>query len=88
MRTNKEHILLEICFTAALIAIAGCRTCVDMTTQNISESNTNAEAKILRVLEDMSKDENWAMWNITPEEGRLLYILTATADAKHVVEIG
>ena len=36
----------------------------------------------------MSNDQNYAMWNITPEEGKLLYILTASSDAKNVVEIG
>jgi predicted O-methyltransferase YrrM len=36
----------------------------------------------------MSNDQNYAMWNITPDEGKLLRILTEAADAKHVVEIG
>jgi len=74
--------------TAALIAVAGCCAGVEKPVKNSSEFNTNAEAKILNVLEDMSNDKNYAMWNITPDEGKLLYILTATADAKHVVEIG
>jgi predicted O-methyltransferase YrrM len=36
----------------------------------------------------MSNDQNYAPWNITPDEGRLLRILTETAGAKNVVEIG
>ena len=88
MRTKKQRLLLITFSTTALIAIAGCKTGVDKSVNNRSESNINAEEKILKVLDDMSRDENWAMWNITPEEGRLLWILTATADAKHVVEIG
>jgi caffeoyl-CoA O-methyltransferase len=88
MRTNKQCLLLITCATAALIAIAGCCAGADKPVKNSSESNTNAEAKILSVLEDMSNDKNYAIWNITPDEGKLLYILTATADAKHVVEIG
>jgi len=87
MRTNTKHLSLAICAIATLtlaVSWAG----VNKPARNRSVSNIKAEEKVLRVLEDMSKDENWAMWNITPEEGRLLWILTATADAKHVVEIG
>ena len=88
MRTNKQCLLLITCTTAALIAVAGCWAGADKPVKNSLESNTNAEAKILSVLEGMSNDENYAMWNITPDEGRLLWILTASANAKHVVEIG
>ena len=88
MRTKKQRLLLITFSTTALIAIAECKTGVDKSVNNRSESKINAEEKILKVLDDMSRDENWAMWNIAPEEGRLLWILTATADAKHVVEIG
>ena len=87
MATNNKHLLVTIC-AAALIAIAmGCAGS-DKSIKNSSAANTNAEAKILSVLEDMSNDKNYAMWNITPEEGKLLRILTATAGAKNIVEIG
>jgi predicted O-methyltransferase YrrM len=88
MRTNKQCLLLITCVTGALIALPGCWAGAGKPVKTSLEFNTNAEAKILSVLEDMSNDENYKMWNITPEEGRLLYILTETADAKHVVEIG
>ena len=82
MGTYKKSLLFITCTTVALLVMAKNWAVADKTT------GKNSEAKILSFLEDMSNDENWAMWNITPEEGRLLYILTATADAKHVVEIG
>lgn len=88
MRTNKQCLLFTLCITAALIVVAGCWAGADKPTRNGSAINTTTEAKILNVLEDMSNDKNYALWNITPDEGKLLYILTATADAKHVVEIG
>ena len=87
MGTHKIHLLVTIC-AAALIAIAvGCAG-LDKPVKNSSASNINAEAKILSVLEDMFNDKNYAMWNITPEEGKLLRTLTSAAGAKNVVEIG
>jgi predicted O-methyltransferase YrrM len=47
-----------------------------------------AQAKIVSVLQEMSKSERSAMWNVTPEDGRLLRVLTEAAGAKNVVEIG
>jgi len=61
---------------------------LDKPNKNSSPASIYSEAKILSVLEDMSNDQNYAPWNITPEEGRLLRILTETAGAKNVVEIG
>ncbi|NQT01799.1 MAG: class I SAM-dependent methyltransferase [Planctomycetes bacterium] len=87
MTTNKRRLLVTIC-AASLIAIAvGC-TASDKSIKNSSAANINAEARILSVLEDMSRDRKYAMWNITQEEGSLLRILTAATGAKHVVEIG
>ena len=36
----------------------------------------------------MAESEGGGMRNVSPEDGRLLRLLTETADAKHVVEIG
>ncbi len=88
METNKKCLLVTACASAALIMAAMSRAGADKVTGANSADNINEEAKILSVLEDMSKNRNYAMWNITPEEGRLLWVLTAAADAKHVVEIG
>ncbi|MFZ2146058.1 MAG: class I SAM-dependent methyltransferase [Sedimentisphaerales bacterium] len=88
MKTNKKCLLAAACAIAALIVAAMSRAGADKAADDSSADNINEEAKILSVLEDMSKDRNYAMWNITKEEGRLLWILTAATGAKHVVEIG
>ena len=49
---------------------------------------TEAEKKILGVLEDMRRNQSRSMANVPPEDGRLLRLLTETVGAKHVVEIG
>ncbi len=49
---------------------------------------TEAEKKILNVLEDMHENRRRGMMNISPEDGRLLRLLTEVAGAKRVVEIG
>ena len=49
---------------------------------------TEIEKKILSVLEDMYENQSRGMMNVSPEDGRLLRLLTETIGAKHVVEIG
>ena len=88
MGTYKKCLLFITFMIVALLVVAAKWAGANNTIKNRSVSNIKAEEKILNVLEDMSNDENWAMWNITPEEGKLLYILTSTTNAKHVVEIG
>jgi predicted O-methyltransferase YrrM len=46
------------------------------------------EGRILAVLEDMAENQGRGMYNVSPEDGRLLRLLAETTDAKHVVEIG
>ena len=46
------------------------------------------EKRILEVLEEMAQGEGRGMRNVSPEDGRLLRLLTEATDAKHVVEIG
>jgi caffeoyl-CoA O-methyltransferase len=48
--------------------------------------NTDAEKKILAVLQDLQGGQRMA--NVPPEDGRLLRVLSEAMDAKHVVEIG
>jgi len=88
MATNRKHSLVAACAAAALIVAAVSWAGAEKPAKDSSSTNVKEEAKILSVLEDMSKNRNYAMWNITPEEGRLLWVLTAAANAKHVVEIG
>jgi predicted O-methyltransferase YrrM len=53
-----------------------------------SLAKTDAEKKILGVLDDMRKRDTRGMMNVSPEDGRLLRLLTETVGAKNVVEIG
>jgi len=49
---------------------------------------TEAEKKILNILDDMDKNQRRGMMNVPVEDGRLLRLLTEATGAKHVVEIG
>ncbi len=49
---------------------------------------TAEEKKILDVLEDMYQNQRRGMMNISPEDGRLLRLMTEATMAQHVVEIG
>ena len=52
------------------------------------KAKTEAEKKILSVLDDMDRNDRRGMMNVPVEDGRLLRLLTETVGAKHVVEIG
>jgi len=49
---------------------------------------TEAEKKILNILDDMNRNQRRGMMNVPIEDGRLLRLLTEAVGAKHVVEIG
>jgi len=49
---------------------------------------TDAEKKILGVLDDMDKNQRRGMMNVPIADGGLLRLLTEIIGAKHVVEIG
>ena len=49
---------------------------------------TDAEKKILAVLDDMHANQSRGMMNVPPEDGRVLRLLTEAVGAKHVVEVG
>jgi len=51
-------------------------------------AKTDAEKKILPILDDMNKNQRAGMMNVPEGDGRLLRLLTETIGAKHVVEIG
>jgi predicted O-methyltransferase YrrM len=46
------------------------------------------EDRLLKVLTDMYINQRAGMMNVTPEDGRLLRVLTESTNARHVVEIG
>ena len=88
MKRNTKRLLIAYCATATIITLAASWTSANKLSKKRATASINAEKKIQSVLDEMSNDENYAMWNITPEEGKLLRILAATSNAKHVVEIG
>ena len=49
---------------------------------------SDAEKKILDVLEDMRRNESRGMMNVPLEDGRMLRLLTEAANAQSVVELG
>ena len=51
-------------------------------------ARNDQEGRILEVLAEMAANEGGGMRNVSPEDGRLLRLLTEATDAKHVVEIG
>ncbi len=56
--------------------------------ENPPVPKTDAEKKILSVLQDMYENQRRGMMNVSPDDGRLLRVLTESVGAKHVVEIG
>jgi len=55
---------------------------------NTPLAKNEAEDKILKVLDDMDKNQRGGMMNVPMDDGRLLRALVETTGAKHVVEIG
>ena len=51
-------------------------------------AKTEAEKKILSILDDMDRNDRRGMMNVPITDGRLLRLLTEAIEAKHVVEIG
>ena len=51
-------------------------------------AKTDAEKKILNILDDMDQNQRRGMMNVPITDGRLLRLLTEAVGAKHVVEIG
>jgi len=49
---------------------------------------SQAEKKILAVLDDMDRNQRRGMMNVSKADGRLLRLLTEAVGAKHVVEVG
>ena len=70
----------------AAVVLAGAVNLVGQEKAGIPK--TEAEKRILNVLEDMHENQRRGMMNISLEDGRLLRLLTEAAGAKRVVEIG
>ena len=73
----------RILVTAMATAFLGCTSI-----ESSPIAGNDEEGRILEVLAEMSANEGGGMRNVSPEDGRLLRLLTEATDAKHVVEIG
>jgi len=51
-------------------------------------AKNDAEKKILGVLDTLAKEDSRGMMNVSPQDGRLLRLLTESVGAKNVIEIG
>jgi predicted O-methyltransferase YrrM len=69
--------------SAAAVLLAGC-----VSIESSPISRDDEERRILDVLEDMDENQGRGMHNVSPQDGRLLRLLTEVTDASHVVEIG
>jgi len=88
MWTNKKRLLVAGCIPVGFIAAAMSYAMSGKPAKDESPGLGEAQAKIVSVLQELSQKERSAMWNVTPEDGRLLRVLTEAAGAKNVVEIG
>lgn len=88
MAKSKKAPLMAACTAVAVAVAVLCLGASNSSMADKTSTNAKAEARILGVLEDMYVDQRPGMWNVTPEDGRLLRILTEAIGAKHVVEIG
>jgi predicted O-methyltransferase YrrM len=82
-KTEEETTMMTWQILVAAVALVGC---VSIESSPIAKDDE--ERQILEVLEEMAESEGRGMRNASPEDGRLLRLLTEVADAKHVVEIG
>jgi caffeoyl-CoA O-methyltransferase len=88
MAKDKKALSTTACAAFAVALAVLCLGASNKSMPDKTSNNTEAEARILGVLEDMYTDKRPGMWNVTPEDGRLLRILTEAIGAKRVVEIG
>jgi caffeoyl-CoA O-methyltransferase len=88
MATGKRRYGVACCTLAGLVVAAMSWAASDKSRKNGSLARTQAETKILTVLKELYESDRLGMWNVTPEDGRLLRVLTESVGAKNVVEVG
>ena len=91
MRIHRKRFLVAVCATASVVLAAVSWAASQKQAKVKASAYAEMETRILKVLEEMYQDPPAAdqgAWNITPEDGRLLRVLTEAISAKHVVEIG
>ncbi len=88
MATGKKRYWVACCILAGLVVAAMSWAASNNSGKNESLARTEAETKILSVLKELYESDRLGMWNVTPEDGRLLRVLTEATGAKNVVEVG
>jgi caffeoyl-CoA O-methyltransferase len=88
MRVRRKSRLVAACAAALVVLAAVSWAALQKQAKVKACAQAEMEAKISNVLEEMYRDERPGAWNVTPEDGRLLRVLTEAIGAKQVVEIG
>ena len=88
MRVHRKGFIVVVCATASAVLAAVNWAASERQAKVKACAYAEIEARILKVLEEMYQDERQGAWNVTPEDGRLLRVLTEAIGAKQVVEIG
>jgi predicted O-methyltransferase YrrM len=87
MTASRKRLIMAACVPVGLAVIAVSWAMANKRAEEELSLDAKAEARILGVLNDLYNEPN-GMWNVTPEDGRLLRVLTETMGAKRVVEVG
>ena len=77
MAPNRKRLILAVSALIGPAIIAASWAAAGRPAKNKPTTNSKEEAKIMGVLDDLY-NEKYGMWNVTPEDGRLLRILTET----------
>jgi caffeoyl-CoA O-methyltransferase len=87
MTASRKRLIMAPCVPVGLAVIAVSWAMANKSAEEKLSLDAKAEARILGALDDLYNEPN-GMWNVTPEDGRLLRVLTETMGAKRVVEVG
>lgn len=90
MNNRKLRIFATIILTVAITSVTTVLATTAYQRRNSKSfaptANSDEESKVLSVLEEMRKGRRYR--NVSPDDGRLLRLLTEATDAKRVVEVG
>ena len=73
---------------AAGVAVMAAAAAGAQTLEGPPTPKSDAERRILAVLDDLDRNQRWGNMNVPVPDGRLLRVLAEAVNAKHVVEIG
>jgi len=85
---TKRRIGLTATLAAVLLAVTAMAQAETPPFERGPLAKSEAERKILDVLDDLHRNQRRGMMHIPVEDGRLLRLLAESIDAQHVVEIG